>query len=252
MSYKLSSSMVVSTALAALLSTVSLAAHASVTPDRTRLVFNESDKSISVTLRNNNEKLPYLAQSWLEDEKGNKITSPLAVLPPVQRIDAMMNGQVKIQALPDIHTLPSDRESLFYYNVREIPPKTGKANTLQIALQTRIKLFWRPKALENVSMKNPWQHKVTLTRSGQEFTVNNPTPYFVVISNASAQKNGNPAAGFSPLVISPKTSVPLKVKMDSVPVLTYVNDYGARMPLFFTCTGNTCQVDEKQNSQGQG
>lgn len=252
MSYKLSCPMLVSTALMALLTTASLTAHASVTPDRTRLVFNESDKSISVTLRNNNEKLPYLAQSWLEDEKGNKITSPLAVLPPVQRIDAMMNGQVKIQALPDIHTLPSDRESLFYYNVREIPPKSGKANTLQIALQTRIKLFWRPKALENVSMKNPWQHKVTLTRSGQEFTVNNPTPYFVVISNASAQKNGNPAAGFSPLVISPKTSVPLKVKMDSVPVLTYVNDYGARMPLFFTCTGNTCQVDEKQNSQGQG
>ena len=144
MSYKLSCPMLVSTALMAQLTTASLTAHASVTPDRTRLVFNESDKSISVTLRNNNEKLPYLAQSWLEDEKGNKITSPLAVLPPVQRIDAMMNGQVKIQALPDIHTLPSDRESLFYYNVREIPPKSGKANTLQIALQTRIKLFWRP------------------------------------------------------------------------------------------------------------
>ncbi len=154
MFYKLSCSMVVSTTLAVLLTTTNPAAHASVTPDRTRLVFNESDKSISVTLRNNNEKLPYLAQSWLEDEKGNKITSPLAVLPPVQRIDAMMNGQVKIQALPDIHTLPSDRESLFYYNVREIPPKSGKANTLQIALQTRIKLFWRPKALEKIDMKN--------------------------------------------------------------------------------------------------
>ena len=150
MFYKLSCSMVVSTTLAVLLTTTNLAAHASVTPDRTRLVFNESDKSISVTLRNNNEKLPYLAQSWLEDEKGNKITSPLAVLPPVQRIDAMMNGQVKIQALPDIHTLPSDRESLFYYNVREIPRMSGKANTLQIALQTRIKLFWRPKALEKI------------------------------------------------------------------------------------------------------
>lgn len=35
MSYKLSSSMVVSTALAALLTTASLTAHASVTPDRT-------------------------------------------------------------------------------------------------------------------------------------------------------------------------------------------------------------------------
>ncbi len=60
MSYKLSCPMLVSTALMALLTTASLTAHASVTPDRTRLVFNESDKSISVTLRNNNEKLPYL------------------------------------------------------------------------------------------------------------------------------------------------------------------------------------------------
>ncbi len=57
MSYKLSCPMLVSTALMAMLTTASLTAHASVTPDRTRLVFNESDKSISVTLRNNNEKL---------------------------------------------------------------------------------------------------------------------------------------------------------------------------------------------------
>lgn len=147
------------TTLALLLSAASLSARASVTPDRTRLIFNESDKSISVTLRNNDPKLPYLAQSWIEDEKGNKISSPLTVLPPVQRIDSMMNGQVKVQGMPDINKLPADRESLFYFNVREIPPKSNKANTLQIALQTRIKLFWRPKALENVSMKNPRQYK---------------------------------------------------------------------------------------------
>lgn len=85
--------------LALLLSATSLSALASVTPDRTRLIFNESDKSISVTLRNNDPKLPYLAQSWIEDEKGNKITSPLTVLPPVQRIDSMMNGQVKVQGM---------------------------------------------------------------------------------------------------------------------------------------------------------
>lgn len=75
------------------------------TPD-----FNESDKSISVTLRNNDPKMPYLAQSWMEDEQGNKISSPLTVLPPVQRIDAMMNGQVKVQGMPDINKLPADRE----------------------------------------------------------------------------------------------------------------------------------------------
>lgn len=151
------------TTLALLITAASLSVQASVTPDRTRLIFNESDKSISVTLRNNDPKMPYLAQSWMEDGQGNRISSPLTVLPPVQRIDSMMNGQVKVQGMPDINKLPADRESVFYFNVREIPPKSNKPNTLQIALQTRIKLFWRPKALENVSMKNPWQHKVTLT-----------------------------------------------------------------------------------------
>ena len=43
-------------------------------------------------------------------------------------------------------------------------------------------------------MKSPWQHKVTLIRNGQDFTVNNPTPYYVIISNASAKKGGNPPA----------------------------------------------------------
>lgn len=134
--------------------------------------------------------------------------------------------------------------------MREIPPKSGKANTLQIALQTRIKLFWRPKALEKIDMRKPWQFKVTLTRSGQDYTVNNPTPYHVIISDASTQKKGLTAAGFKPLVMPPKTSQPLKAKMASAPVLTYINDYGARMPLIFRCEGNTCKVDEDQSSKG--
>lgn len=65
MSYKLSCPMLVSTALMALLTTASLTAHASVTPDRSRLVFNESDKSISVTLRNNTEScLTWRKAGW--------------------------------------------------------------------------------------------------------------------------------------------------------------------------------------------
>ncbi len=42
-------------------------------------------------------------------------------------------------------------------------------------------------------------------------------------------------------MLEPKTSAPLNAKMDSVPVLTYINDYGARMPLYFKCTGNNCR-----------
>ncbi len=109
---------------------------------------------------------------------------------------------------------------------------------------------WLEKLTAVASMKSPWQHKVTLIRNGQDFTVNNPTPYYVIISNASAKKGGNPPAGFTPLMMEPKTSAPLNAKMDSVPVLTYINDYGARMPLYFICTGNSCQVDEEQSRKG--
>lgn len=88
-------------------------AQAAIAPDRTRLVFRGEDKSISVDLKNANSKLPYLAQSWVEDEKGTKITSPLIVVPPVQRIEPSGTGQVKIQGMPALASLPQDRETLF-------------------------------------------------------------------------------------------------------------------------------------------
>lgn len=81
-------------------------------------MFNESDKSISVTLRNNDPKLPYLAQSWIEDAKGNKISSPLAVLPPVQRIDAMMNGGEGAGAAGYQQTAGRPRERVLFQRAR--------------------------------------------------------------------------------------------------------------------------------------
>lgn len=225
-------------------------AQAAIAPDRTRLVFRGEDKSISVDLKNANDKLPYLAQSWIEDEKGNKISSPLSVVPPVQRIDAAGTGQVKILGMPALASLAQDRETLFYYNVREIPPKSEKPNTLQIALQTRIKVFYRPTALAKIDMQHPWQYKVTLNRKGDSYQVENSTSYYVILSNASSRVDGTPGNGFTPLVIAPKSSVMLGVKageLGNSPVLTYVNDYGARLPLIFNCSGSICTVDEQKS-----
>lgn len=87
------------------------------------------------------------AQAWIENELAEKITSPMVVVPPIQRTEAGANSQVKIQGLPELAQLPQDRESLFYFNLREIPPRSDKPNTLQIALQTRVKLFYRPAAI---------------------------------------------------------------------------------------------------------
>ena len=217
--------------------------HAAVALDRTRAIFTADQESISLNISNKNQKLPYLAQGWVEDEDGKKIQSPFIVLPPVQRIEPGKSSQIKIQTLPEIKQLPQDKESLFYFNLREIPPKTDKPNTLQIALQTRIKMFYRPKALMTQQNELPWQEKIVLKKQSNGYEISNPTPYFVTIIDASS--NGRAIKNFEPLMLKPRESGFISVANSEIsdsPVLTYINDYGGRPELTFKCQGNNCVV----------
>ncbi|MER5116733.1 fimbria/pilus periplasmic chaperone [Serratia marcescens] len=229
------------------------AANAAIALDRTRVIFDGGVQSVSLGVSNQNKQLPYLAQGWLEDEQGNKIQSPLTVLPPLQRIEPGKQSQVRIQALPAAKQLPQDRETLYYFNLREIPPKSNKPNSLQIALQTRIKLFYRPPAIVPERNAAPWQEQLTLTKQGARYIVNNPTPYYVTIIDAAGRNKGNGGAkGFEPIMVPPQGQMPLTVSAASVgdsPVLTYINDYGGRPQLSFSCNGGICSVKtEKKTS----
>lgn len=222
----------------------SYTAQAAISMDRTRIIFDGGQKSISLNISNNNQQLPYLAQGWLENTKGEKISSPLVILPPVQRIDAGKSSQIKIEALPTISALPQDRESLFYFNLREIPPKSDKPNTLQIALQTRVKLFFRPKAIIPEKNTPPAQNKLTLDKQGDVVMLKNPTGYYVTIINAGATEKTD-ATNFKPVMVAPFSSENLGVsatKLGNNPVLTYINDYGGRPELHFHCQASSCQV----------
>ncbi|CDG14998.1 fimbrial chaperone protein [Serratia marcescens subsp. marcescens Db11] len=226
-------------------------AQAAIALDRTRVIFDGSVQSVSLSVSNQNKQLPYLAQGWLEDEQGNKIQSPLTVLPPVQRIEPGKPSQVKIQALPAAKMLPQDRETLYYFNLREIPPKSNKPNSLQIALQTRIKLFYRPAAIAPERNAAPWQEQLTLSKQGDKYIVNNPTPYYVTIVDAASRKGIEGTKGFEPFMVPPKGNVPLTVSAGSVggsPVLTYINDYGGRPQLSFSCSGSTCTVTPEKKA----
>lgn len=97
---------------------------------------------------------------------------------------------------------------------------------------------------------NPWQNDVTLSKLSDGWQVNNPTPYYVIFSDASASLNGKTAVGFTPLVIAPQSQQKMAVKVSELgntPVLTYVNDYGARLPLIFDCSGNACVVNKEKS-----
>ncbi|MGR7053277.1 fimbria/pilus periplasmic chaperone [Klebsiella aerogenes] len=222
-------------------------ASAAIALDRTRVIFNGDEQSVTLAVSNQNKELPYLAQAWVEDENGNKIESPLAALPPLQRVEPGAKSQVKVQATSGIHMLARDRESLFYFNLREIPPKSTKPNTLQIALQTRVKLFYRPEsiALTRADQATPYQQKITLSHQGDKYVVNNPTPYFVTIASAAPSLQVDGLKSFTPMMVAPKSSAALNVSASSLgtsPVLTYINDYGGRPKLLFGCAGTTCSV----------
>lgn len=220
-------------------------ANAAIALDRTRVIVNGGEKSVSLNISNENKNLPYLAQGWIEDAHGNKISSPMTVLPPVQRLEAGARSQVKVQTSPAMSALPQDRETLFYFNLREIPPRSNKPNVLQIALQTRIKLFYRPQAIaldKTQAANGDWVEKVMLTRQGDKYVVNNPSPYYLTIVEGRPTAKGNPVA-FQPIMVAPKGQTTIEASasaLGNAPVLTYVNDYGGRPQIQFTCGGASC------------
>ncbi|MDD0972845.1 fimbria/pilus periplasmic chaperone [Pseudomonas fontis] len=234
--------------VAGLLCLAAQSVHAAISLDRTRVVFPGGQKSVTLGISNQNTTHPYLAQGWIEDEDGNKLTSPLVVVPPIQRVEPGAKSQVKLQD-GGLASLPQDRESVFYFNLREIPPKSDKVNTLQIALQTRIKAFYRPAALAEAASGQqtaPFQEQLTLSRQGDVYTVNNPTAYYVTLISATSKKGGESNKGFEAFMLAPKSSAPLggsAAGLGATPTLVYVNDYGAQPVLTFSCTGQTCAVD---------
>ncbi len=222
-------------------------ANSAINLDRTRVIFNENEQSTTVMLSNQNVENPFLAQSWLTDENRNKISTPLLVLPALQRIEPKGHSLISLVKTGQLAQLPKDRESLFYLNVREIPPKPEKANVLQIAIQSEIKVFFRPQQI-TPAKGEIWQNKLTITKSGKQFRIENPTPYYITVSNILQQSKNthqNPTRLLvgNAFMVSPKGSIDVDVTDNRTNqfFLYYVNDYGGHLELTFTCTQNRCQ-----------
>lgn len=217
---------------------------ASVTIEQTRVIYNASEKAVSLKVINRDKERPYLAQTWLEDEQGNKISSPLLVVPPIQRVDPDSSTQVRIQALPATAQLPQDRESLFWFNIREIPPRSKNANVLQVALQTRVKLFYRPTAIMKLP-EQPWQEKLVVRKSGGTLQFENPTPYHITIVNLIAKKGAATLPGFKPMMLKPfeKQSAPWNTAaLTNNSIISYINDFGGRPELIMDCAQTLCKL----------
>lgn len=223
--------------------------YAAVALDRTRVIFNGSSQSVSLAITNKNKDLPYLAQAWMETSTFEKVSSPFVILPPLQRLEPAQSSQIRIEALEGpIKMLPQDRESLFYFNLREVPPASEKPNVLQIALQSKIKLFYRPESiiLTPTEISNhPWQEQLLLIKQGDAIIARNPTAFYTTVLTVQASKDAEIISGMDAIMVAPfsEEKIPISAKvLGNSPVLTYINDYGGTPKLQFQCHIDTCQM----------
>ncbi len=159
------------------------AAEAALTISNTRVVHASDARSSSVVVANPSTKV-FAAQTWVNTHEDNTDTAvPLIATPSLFRLDPGMEQLVQIQNLPN--DLPTDRESLFYFNLQEIPQVQDRSeNVLNIAMRTRIKVFHRPSQLKG----RPEDHVKHLQWSIRKIdgvrhlVVNNPSPYHYTFS----------------------------------------------------------------------
>lgn len=224
-------------------------ASAAVSLDRTRIILNENKGSVSLNITNNSPDLPYLAQAWIEDISGKTIEGPILALPPIQRLEQKEQSQIKVQPLDDMSMLPKDRESVFYFNLREIPPKSKDDNTLQIALQTRVKVYYRPESIiiNSDNLELAPQKKLVLEKQGANYTMYNPTPYYITVVSAKKDFSENTIDGFKSFMIEPNGKEALSLnanQLNKKPILTYINDFGAQIDMEFDCKSDKCTVSK--------
>ena len=218
-----------------MLLTISLGCNAAVQPDRTRIVFNANDKATSLRIENQSDKLPYLAYSWIENEKGEKSDALLVALPPIQRLEPKATSQVRVVKQASTTQLPGDRETLFFYNMREIPPAPDKSSDhaiLQVAIQSRIKSALRKKAGEKVELQ------LQVSQQGNQLTLKNPTAYYLTIAYLGRNEKGV-LPGFKTVMVAPFSTVNTNTGnySGSQFYLGYMDDYGALRMTTLNCSG---------------
>lgn len=230
-------------ALGVCLQAASSVSQAAINLDRTRIIFNDSDKSTSIVLENQSKQMPYLAQAWIENLKGEKDNTYLVALPPMQRIEPDQKSQVRIMKLTAAAQLPKDRESLFYFNIREVPPKSEKENVMQIAIQSRVKLFYRPSSIKPRE-GDIWQERLQMTPTGTgSIKITNPTPYYITIGFLGSDEHHN-FPKFDSLMVAPFASEAYSAPNYSGNRywMGYIDDFGGLTIRQYNCSATQCDL----------
>lgn len=190
----------------------------------TRVIFPGNAPDTTISVYNKETTLPYLIQVWVDPfNKDDKSKPPFTAIPPVSRLEP---GQEKILRIVKVAgELPKDRESVFWLNVKNIPPSSNKkdVSTLEIAIKTRIKMFWRPASIKLTPEKAV--AKVKWHKKGNQLVVENSNPIHMNIMDVTIDGKDVPLNMIRPFETL-TLALPAGVSGHSL-VWRFINDYGA-------------------------
>lgn len=169
--------------------------HAGLVVNGTRFVLPAPATSRGVTVENTG-KSNILVKSQVVSDPGLDVTgsvldasasvatgprenqSPFIITPPLFVLAGGKSNQMRLNCL-DCDALPKDRESLFRLSVSAIPAGKAPPNTVQVAIRSSFKLFYRPEGLPG----NPGvaYQQLQWRREGRKVSVHNSTPYYVTL-----------------------------------------------------------------------
>ncbi|WP_440468175.1 molecular chaperone [Pseudomonas sp. YH-1] len=126
-------------------------AQAGIVIQGSRVVYPAKEREVTVKLTNVGEQ-PSLVQAWVD--KGNekltadKADGPFLITPPITRVEAKKGQTLRLVYTGD-EAASKKQETVFWLNVLDVPPmpKDQEANFLQVAVRSRMKIFYRPEGL---------------------------------------------------------------------------------------------------------
>jgi len=229
--------LLLATAMCAVTAAGTVGAQASVVIGGTRIVYNAKERETSVRMSNEGDK-PALKQVWIDrgDPKTRPANAdaPFTATPPVARIEPHKGQTTRLFFTGE--ALPQDKETVFWLNVVEVPPAPDPAtdpNTLQLAIRSSIKLFYRPAGLPGAPEQAPARLTWRLRAGTQpSIEVTNPTPYYVSFSTLELASGAKSAKLDDGVMVAPGETRRLGLKgdidADAPATVKYhaISDYG--------------------------
>lgn len=208
--------------------------------NKTRLIIHQASGEESLSVINDGE-FPVLMQLWIDQGEEfiqpEKLHVPFLVLPPVFRLDAKQSRAARVLFSGDKSTLPNNKESLFWLNVLEIPPKpTAKVdvNVFQMAFRTRIKIFYRPSSLAKLTLQDAVKKvtfSATMLKEKPALRIENPSPMHITLIEVRDSKGKVISKIEGDGMIAPFSKIDVllddsKIKDIENLSINYVDDYG--------------------------